>query len=215
MRCLGCLTNRTCRNCSTPEGVVDLHEEAPRIEAVRRYTGIEPDEEVLPPGVTIHSWRPTLEYQSPWDDPGWFADDAVSEDVRLLFATELGHLMQSSAAETPDHASILDRGLHDPEPRHVLLFDQKVASIIRDWRRYEVAYATMFLIAERDGISVSKPFAMALRRKLLACEVVLIGRHNLTMPGYDAGWSVLQRKEEFETRIAEIHDLDERIAEHR
>lgn len=213
MRCLGCGTNWSCRNCETPDGVTDIKE--PTMEPVMRYAGVSKDEKVVPPGASVHNWRPTSVYSSPWQDPDWFDDELAAEDVRVLFGALLGELMESGSASATERQSILELALREEDPRDVLFYNQKTATLIRDWQRLEIAYASTFLVGEIERIDIASPLALALRKNLLMCEAILIGTHKLTMPGHEIPWTTFQFKEALETRIEEIKSLDERLEPHR
>ena len=209
MKCLGCQTNWSCRNCNPPPTITDL------LEPIMRYANVKEDEDVIPPGASIHNWRPTSVYSSPWQDPDWFDDELAADDVRVLFGTKLGDLSTTNSTEQRARKAILTLALQDPDPRDVLFYQQHTAQLIRDWQRMEIAYSSAFLVSDKERIAISSPLAMALRRNLLMCEALLIQKHDMTMPGYDTEWEKIQRKEALESRIVEIMSLDKRLDEHR
>ena len=209
MKCLGCQTNWSCRNCNPPSTITDL------LEPIMRYANVSEEEDVIPPGASIHNWRPTSVYSSPWQDPDWFDDELAADDVRVLFGAKLGHLTDTNSPEAGARKAILELALQEPDPRDVLFYQQHTAQLIRDWQRLEIAYASAFLVSDKERIEISSPLAMALRRNLLMCEAILIQKHEMTMPGYDTEWEKIQRKEALESRIVEIMSLDERLGAYR
>ena len=206
MRCRGCLTQWSCRNCETPEGVTAI------LENVMLYDE-EDDEEVVGPDATIHNWRPTRKYKSPWADSDWFADEKVRQDIKSLYGVKLGTLRQTAAADNAQTGSFMTAALKDVDHQDVLIYDHDVAELLRNWRRYEVTYSTLLMLNEHDGTPVNGPPALAARRRMLMCEALLIGRHEMTMGDNDLGWDLFHRKEQVETRLAEINTLDKRLAE--
>ena len=206
MRCKGCGNDWVCRICAADDGVNDV------VESVIRYGEREEQMEVAPPGTSIHSWRKVTEYNSPWDSPDWFESESERKDLRAMFGARLGGMVEASSGETILDSGVIEPRLKEEERNEITEYGQPVAELLLDWRRLEVAHTEISRVAQRSKVRVRGQIMNALRRELLMREAVLIGRHGMTMPGYETQWDESIRNDQTESRIAEIMWLDQLIS---
>ena len=201
VRCGSCGATWACARCSAEDdGVVELTDAD---GTVVRYEGVGPEDVVMPPGMSIAKWRPTELYRSPWEDPDWFDNGTVSQDLKVLFGVRMADLIQSRKAAHSDRQPWL---MPDPyagptEADREIYGD--AADVLTEWTHYATAELVM---TEVQGYERTNVYRHA-RMMRLKGEVVLIRQYGMTVPGHEIPWDEFHRREQLDWRLQEIREL--------
>ena len=201
VRCGGCGTLWSCGRCSAEDdGVVELTDAD---GTVVRYEGVGPEDVVMPPGVSIAKWRPTELYRSPWEDPDWFDNETVSQDLKVLFGVRMADLIQSrKAVHTGREPWMMPDPYAGPTEADRELYGD-AADVLTEWTHYATAELVM---TEVQGYERTNVYRHA-RMMRLKGEVVLIRQYGMTMPRHELPWDELRRREQLDWRLQEIQEL--------